>query len=307
MPSPHPHVDCIVLNVNGRELLCETLDSVGAMTYPDFTVIVVDNGSTDGSQAAVREKYPGMKLIENGRNLGFGEGINEGIRYSLAQRAEWVLLLNNDIAVAPDMLSELMNVAVSDTSIGMLAPKIYYYSRPDTLWYAGGEINYWTGIVSHRGVGRKDCGQFEGVEDTAYITGCAMLIRREALEKVGMFDPVYSPGYTEDADLSTRAVRAGYRLVYVPGAKLWHKVSSFSGGGASPMKTQLKVEHNLIYFKRYARWYHWITIPWCVGGLGMIFVAKQLVKGDIGIVAALGKGFLKALGRLLSSQKTPSR
>lgn len=273
------------------------------MTYPNFTVAVVDNGSTDGSEAVVRDRYPGITLIENGRNLGFGEGNNVGMRHALSKGAPWVLLLNNDIVVAPEMLSEMMNVAGSAPSIGMLAPKIYYHSLPDTFWYAGGEVNYWTGIVSHRGVGRRDAGQFDRVEDTEYITGCAMLIRSRALEQVGLFDPVFYPAYAEDADLSTRVARAGYRLVYVPAAKLWHKVSAFSGGGTSPLKTRLKVEHNLIYFKRYARWYHWTTIPWCVGALAAVFVVKQLARGNIGVVGALVHGFFKALGRLGPSSR----
>jgi len=145
-------------------------------------------------------------------------------------------------------------------------------------------------------------GQFDRIEDTKYITGCAMLIRRVVLEKVGMFDPIFYPAYSEDADLSTRTLRAGHRLVYVPRAKLWHKVSAFSGGGISPMKTRLKVEHNLIYFKHYARWYHWITIPWCVGGLAIIFVIRQLLKGNFKVVGALAQGFFHALGRLWSSK-----
>ena len=304
MAARNPTVFCIVLNVNGRELVREALDSLGRMTYPAFKLIVVDNGSTDGSQAAVREGYPDVMLIENGANLGFGEGNNVGMKYALDAGAEWILLLNNDIVVHPDMLSEMMKVAESDPAIGMLAPKIYYHSRPEIFWYAGGEVNFWTGIVSHRGVGRRDSGQYDRVEDTGYITGCAMLIRREVLERVGLFDPVYSPGYSEDADLSQRARRAGFRLVYVPQAKLWHKVSAFSGGGMSAMKTRLKVEHNMIFMKRYARWYHWLTIPWCVGGLAILFVIGQLLKGNFATVGALAKGFLKALGRLFSSGGT---
>jgi len=301
-----PSVYCIILNLNGGELLRDTLDSVQKMSYSRLRTVVVDNGSSDRSSVLVREQYRGVTLIENGTNLGFGEGNNVGIRYALAQGAHWVLLLNNDIVAAPDMLSEMMTVAVLDPRIGILAPKIYYHSLPDTFWYAGGNVNYWSGIVSHRGVGQKDRGQFDRIEDTKYITGCAMLIRRAVLEKVGMFDPIFYPAYSEDADLSTRTLRAGHRLVYVPRAKLWHKVSAFSGGGISPMKTRLKVEHNLIYFKRYARWYHWITIPWCVGGLAIIFVIRQLLKGNFKVVGALAQGFFNALGRLWSS-KPPAR
>ncbi len=300
MAANAPSVACIVLNLNGGDVLRETLHSVQAMNYPRFSMIVVDNGSRDGSQDMVRSLFSGAALIENGNNLGFGEGNNVGIRYALSRDFDWIFLLNNDIVAPPEMLPELMKVAVSDPTIGILTPKIYYHSRPDILWYAGGDVNYWTGIVSHRGVGEKDSGQFDREEDTKYVSGCAMLIRRSALETVGLFDPVYSPAYSEDADLSTRVLRAGYRLVYVPQAKLWHKVSSFSGGGNSPLKTRLKVEHNLIYMKRYARWYHWLTIPWCVGGLAIVFVAKQIVSGNLAVVGALGQGFVKAIGRLFS-------
>jgi GT2 family glycosyltransferase len=295
-----PLVYCILLNWNGRDLLLETLDSVTKLNYPNFRIVVVDNGSTDGSQDAVKKAYPHLTLIENGANLGFGGGNNVGMEYALKCGAEWIILLNSDIAVDSNMLSDLMNVAVTDNNIGVLSPKIYYFDKKNLLWYAGGAINYWSGIVSHRGLREEDAGQFDNIANTDYISGCAMLIRRSVLENVGMFDPVYFPAYSEDADLSTRIKRAGYRLVYVPQAKLWHKVSAFSGGGLTPLKTMLKVEHNLIFFKRYARWYHWITIPFSVGGTAILFVGKELFKGNFKIIAALVKGFTKAVGRLFA-------
>ena len=270
------------------------------MTYSNFKIIVVDNGSTDGSQQAVREQSAEIVLIENNVNLGFGEGNNVGIRDVLDRGAEWILLLNNDVTVDPGLLSELMAVANSDSTIGGLSPKIYYHSEPDKLWYAGGKINYFTGIISHRGVRQEDHGQYDRVEPTAYLTGCACLLKREVIQAVGMFDSIYYPAYSEDADLSVRALRAGYKLVYVPRAKLWHKVSSSSGGGMTPYKTRLKVEHNLIFFKRYARWYHWITIPPCVGSVTVVFIAKQLLKGNFGIIRSLIQGFIRAMRGLRS-------
>ena len=293
-----PLVYCVVLNLNGKELLLETLASVRQMAYANFKIIVADNGSTDGSQNAVRAQYPEAVLLENGKNLGFGEGNNTGIRYALAQGAEWVFLLNNDILVDPHLLSELMNVAGTEAEIGVLGPKIYYQAQPERFWYAGGRINFFTGVTSHRGIREIDRGQYDRVEDTDYVTGCAMLLRREALEQVGLFDPVYFPIYAEDADLSVRVLRAGYRLVYVPQAKMWHKVSAFSGGGLTPFKTKLKVQHSLIFFKRYARWYHWLTMPWCIAALALVFVGKELLRGNFGIVSALVQGFVKAPGKV---------
>jgi len=297
-----PMVYCIVLNLNGRILLCETLDSLRKMTYPNFKVIVVDNGSTDGSQETVRTQYPWTELIENGKNLGFGGGNNVGMQYAIEQKAEWIFLLNNDIVVDPQLLSELMSVVVEDDRIGVAGPKIYYHSEPNMIWYAGGTINFWAGVVAHRGLRQIDHGQADITEETAFVTGCAFLVKREALEKVGLFDPAYHPAYTEDADLGERIHRAGYKLMYVPKGKLWHKVSAFSGGGLTPFKTQLKVEHNLIFFKRYARWYHWITIPFCIGAITLIFVLKGLLRGNFSIILALAKGFFGAIGRLFSKE-----
>ncbi|MGA2624615.1 MAG: glycosyltransferase family 2 protein [Bacteroidota bacterium] len=300
MKAEAPLVYCLVLNLNGRELLGETLDSVQRMTYPNFKVVVIDNGSNDGSREVVRSGYPSATLIENETNLGFGEGNNVGMRYALEHGAQWIFLLNYDIAVDPNLLTELMNAAMTEPNVGILGPKIYYHAEPNMLWYAGGRINYFTGVISHRGVRQEDRGQYDAAGDTQYVTGCAFLVRREVLEKVGLFDPAYYPAYSEDADLSVRAQRAGYRLRYVPQARLWHKVSASSGGGMTPMKTRLKVEHNLIFFRRYARWYHWLTIPWCVGGIAVAFVVKELLKGNFRIVGALAGGFVQALKRAAS-------
>ncbi len=292
----NPLVYNIILNLNGRDVLVEALETAKRMTYPNFKTVVVDNGSTDGSQLMVRSRFPSVELAEIGKNVGVMEGYNVGLRYGLEHGAEWLFLLNNDIVIEKDLLNELMKVAVSDKKIGILAPKIYYQSEPDRFWYAGGKINYFTGIISHRGIREADHGQYDRMGDTEYITGCAMLIRREVIEHIGLLDLAFSPMYSEDADYSIRASRAGYRLVYVPQAKLWHKVSAFSGGGLTPLKTRLKVEHNFLIFKRYARWYHWITIPWCIGGATVVFVLKELVKGNWGIISALLKGFVNIFG-----------
>lgn len=310
MSPEAPLVYCAVLhcglNPDGRAqlLLRETLDSLKKMTYPNFQLAVVDNGSTDGSQAMIRSRYPEVELIENYENLGVVEGYNVGLRRGLERNADWILLLNNDIRVDPDLLSNMMKVAQSDKQIGILGPKIYYDSQPDTFWYAGGKINFFTGIVAHRGIRERDRGQYDRVEETDYITGCAMLIKREVLERVGLLDVAFSPMYSEDADFSIRARRAGYRLVYVPDAKLWHKVSASSGGGVTPLKTTLKVQHNFLVLKRYARWYHWITIPWCIAGVTVIFVLRELMKGNFNVVAALFRGFWRTVGGRGSSTLT---
>ncbi len=298
MPPKAPFVYCVVLNYNGRAVLGETLETLGAMTYSNFRVVVADNGSTDGSVAFVREHFPGVEIIENGANLGVTGARNIAMTYAIGRGADWIHHLDNDIKVQPALLSELMKSAAADERIGILGAKIYYHAKPDLLWYAGGKINYWSGIVTHRGLREIDRGRYDTEEDTDYVVGCSFLIAKRVVEKVGSFDPIFNPFYTEDGDMCARALRAGFRIRYVPSAVLWHRVSTSSGGVITPKRVMLKIEYNLIYFKRYARWYHWLTIPWCIGGLSVVYLARELARGNFGVIPALFRGFAKAAGRL---------
>ncbi len=306
MPSPSPFVHCVVLNYNGRDVLGETLETLGAMTYPNFHIVVADNGSTDGSVAMVRERFPAVEVIENGENLGVTGARNIAMRRALAAGAEWVHHLDNDIKVHPGLLSELMRAAQADERIGILGAKILYHGRPDLLWYAGGRVNYWTGMVTHRGIREADTGRYDTEEDTDYVVGCSFLISKRVVDRVGYFDPVYTPFYTEDSDMCARALRAGFRLRYVPSAVLWHRVSTSSGGVITPKRVMLKIEYNLIYFRRYARWYHWLTIPWCIGGLALAYLGREIAKGNFAVVPALFRGFAKAAGRLFGAPGAPT-
>ncbi len=297
--SPRPLVYVIVLNFNGKHVLGETLDTIRAMDYPGIKVLVADNGSTDGSQKFVRDMYPWAELLENGENLGVAGGRNAAMSHALARGAEWIFHLDNDIKADPRLLTELMAAASSDPAIGILGPKILYYAHPDLLWYAGGNVNFWTGMVTHRGIRQRDRGQFDLLDNTAYVVGCAFLMSRRLIDAVGMFDPLFNPFYTEDSDMCMKAARAGFRIVYVPAARLWHRVSTSSGGIITPGRMSRKIDHTLLFFKRYSRWYHWLTIPWCIGFLTLIFLVKELAKGKLGTIPALARGFGRAIRRLL--------
>ena len=122
-------VTIILLNWNGKEDTIECLESLKHITYPNYEILLVDNGSTDGSVECFRERYPGMEIIENGENLGFAEGNNVGIRRAMDEGADYVLLLNNDTVVDPEFLGELVKVGESDPKIGIVGPKICYYNN----------------------------------------------------------------------------------------------------------------------------------------------------------------------------------
>ncbi|HXV12659.1 MAG TPA: glycosyltransferase family 2 protein [Candidatus Krumholzibacteria bacterium] len=259
VPVP-PSVVVVVLTWNGRALTMDCLRSLEAVATPNVRVMVVDNASTDGTAAAIRERYgERVEVVENASNLGYAGGNNVGIRRALDQGARFVLLLNNDTTVAPDFVDQLLG-ATLDPAIGIAAPKIYFAEPPDRIWYAGGEISLWRGAARHAGIREHDRGQHDTARDVDYASGCALLARREVFERVGLLDESYR-AYFEDADLCLRAARAGFRVRYVPTAQVWHRISASTGGQVSRAKVRRKLESAWRFFRAHARPYHWITIP----------------------------------------------
>ncbi|MFQ5822867.1 MAG: glycosyltransferase family 2 protein [bacterium] len=285
-----PLVYLIILNWNGKADTLECLSSLEKIQYSNYRICLVDNASTDDSVAAVRNKFPQVEVIENSENLRFARGNNVGIQYALEQGADYLLLLNNDTKVDSEFLKEMMKVSESDSIIGMVGPKIYYYDPPDVIWSAGGKISFWTGKISHRGLRKRDSEVFNKIVEVDYLTACALCVKKEVIEKVGLLDSSYFI-YAEDADWCERTRRAGFQLVFVPKAKIWHKISSTSGGGLTPFKALHKVKSNFLFFKKYARWYHWLTIPIFISGGTLWFTMKQFTHGNFAVISSLLKGF----------------
>lgn len=219
-----PQVFIIVLNWNGLADTLACLESLAELDYPDYEVLVVDNGSTDGSVATIRECFPGVAVIENGENLGYAEGNNKGVEHALQVGTDYVFVLNNDTIVCRNTLAELVAVAETHPRVGAVGPKIYYHTKPRRIWFFGGTIDWRRGVTVNLGADEEDVGRFEEVRAVDFLAGCALLIRRETWEDVGSFDPRFFM-YWEEVDWCVRARRAGYDLLVVPQAKMWHKTS----------------------------------------------------------------------------------
>jgi hypothetical protein len=256
-----PIVTVVVVNWNGREITLECLASLRAVTYSPLRVLVVDNASTDGSVDAVRKTFPDVLVLPQERNLRFAGGTNAGIRRALADGADMVMLLNNDTIVDPKCVTALVARMHSEERCGMVAPRIYYADPPDLLWFTGGVISMWTGTMHHTGIRERDTERSATPRDIDYASGCCVLTSREVVNSVGMLDESYFM-YSEDADWSMRIRQAGYRIVYEPGAKVWHKLSVSAGGHLSGFKVWNKFRSNFRFFARYAAWYHWLVFPW---------------------------------------------
>ncbi len=218
-----PKISVIVPTYNGRKTLEQTLSSLAGQTLRAFEIIVVDNASTDESTALLQKLQTSrlkFKIISNKKNLGVTGGRNSGIN-AANKRAKYVFFFDHDMVADKKMLEELVKVAESDSNIGIVTPKIYYWEDKKIIWAAGTDINLWTGQVLFRG--GKDQGQFETVEEVQ-VAPAAILVKRQVIEKIHKFDDRFFATY-EDTDFCYRARKVGFKTYYAPLANAYHKIS----------------------------------------------------------------------------------
>ena len=232
----------VVLSWNGREDTLVALESLRGIE-----TVVVDNGSTDGSPEAVAEAFPDVELIRAGVNLGFAGGNNVGIRRALDRGAEWVLLLNNDASVEPGLADALAAAAAARPDAGVLACKVLF-ADSDRLWYAGAGFDAYLGRSRHEGFGEPD--RPDRLRDTTRATGAAMAVSRGAIEAAGLLDEELFL-YAEDLEWSLRIREAGFAVVYVPDARVRHRVSAATGGAGSPTTLYYETRNMLAVVERH--------------------------------------------------------
>ncbi len=262
--SDKPFVYVVVITWNQRRDTLECLESVFRITYPNFRVVLVDNASTDGTREAVAAQFPQVGYIANPANRGFSAAVNQGMKRGLERGAEYLFLLNNDTIVDPSLLDHLMAHAM-DESVGMLVPKIYYYSRPNVIWSVGAGLNVWTLEKGGEVRGCVDEGQWETVVEREHVTACAVLLPRRLTDKIGLLDERFFY-YYDDADLSLRVREAGFRTLLVPQAKMWHKVARASGGVDTPYERYWMGRSSVLFFRKHVCGWRWLIIfPYRLG------------------------------------------
>ena len=248
----NPLIGVIILNYNGYELTRECLNSVRKSTYRPLSILVVDNASTDNSVCNLKKLLPADNLIELSVNGGYPYGNNVGIEHAFCRGAQYVLITNNDIIVDRDCIKYLYQAISHDKTIGIIGPKVLYYSSPNTINYAG--IKGCIGRARYKRIGlnETDNGQYEGLVDTLYQDGCALLLSKSCYEKIGGFDE-WLWGYSEDFDLCMRARLAGFRVCCLQSARVWHKVSATFGTYYTKLhSTYYLVRNSYIFHRRYA-------------------------------------------------------
>lgn len=268
----YPFVGIVILTWNQREDTLECLKSVFELSYTNFRVVVVDNGSDDSTSEAIQTQFPDVDLIINESNIGVPAADNQGLEHFLQQGADYVLILNNDTVLDKALLSELVQVAEQSSDIGMTVPKIYYYGEDNLLWSAGAEWRRFPPRVVITGFGEQDGHAYDTQRELDYATGCATLVSRQALEAVGLLDSVYFM-YQEDYDYSERLREANYKIVYVPTAIMWHKVSASVGDGSpeqwfrwSRSLVRYYRRHGTFWWVEFATFFSWVILRDVLGG-----------------------------------------
>ncbi len=294
-----PKVLIIILNWNNAPDTINCLDSLRNIDYPNYEIVLIDNGSVDGSVEKIRGLFPEIKIVENEENLGVAGGRNVGIDLALEQinddgteTPEYVLFLDNDTKVDRGFLTEMVKVAKSDPRIGVLNPKIYYSGQPTRIWAVGGRLNFSRCDVTLRGIDEYDEGQYDEICDIDWALGCGFLITKDVLGAIGGFDPIFGVYCDEEIDWCIRAKKAGYRIVYVPRSQIWHLYSKTMPGSNYYCQ---KVRNHLILMRRYASLAQWLSFMFLSSFIIIRAVIRQMRHGNIKNIVYMFRGLGSSL------------
>jgi GT2 family glycosyltransferase len=303
--KPCPKISIVTPIFNGVEHTLAYLDSLARVTYPDFEIIVVDDGSTDGSAESIARDFPRVRLLKGDGSLWWSGGTNLGIYDALERGADHILTMNNDVRVAPDCLDRLVECSRENPD-AIVGGKIYYMDDPERIWSAGGRLDWLSGkTLVQVGHGRLDSDEFCNRKPMDFLTGMNVLIPAAVFGKIGFYDQVHFPQYHADAEFTLRARKAGIPVLFEPSAKVWNRVeSTFMQRFLKGRKFDLKaVRELLISFRSPMRlscyWrLHWRfcplpLIPWAFT-LRLLRVAVFLIK--ISRAIAVGGRPLEKIG-----------
>ena len=277
----------ITINYNGLKDTCELIDSIPF--DGNMEVIVVDNASTQDEASIISERYPQVKVIRSHQNLGFAGGNNVGIK---AAKGQYILLINNDTYFKEYNIDALVNRLESSDKIGIVCPKLRFAWANHPIQFAGyTPLSPITIRNQAIGFGESDHGQYDTAHPTPYAHGAAMLIKREAMDKVGLMPECYFL-YYEELDWSMMFTRAGYEIWYDPACTVYHKESQTTGQ-SSPPRTYYITRNRLLFVKRnYQGICKYLSYLYLIGLVATRDILKYIFQGRLDLVKAVCRGIL---------------
>ena len=243
-------IHLIVLTWNNSNILKKCLESIEKIDRDDFKVSIVDNCSSDRTTEMLNNKFSNYSLIKNNENLKYAGGYNSAFNQITFSDDEYVILLNDDTIVSRDFIDELISPLLNDQKSIISVPKILYASNINKIWYAGGSVNLWKGVICHVGIRDFDGPKYSFISETDYATGCCFCIKYSDFKKLNYFDLSFNM-YCEDVDLSLRAKALNRTIIYNPKSVILHRVSE-SLGEHSFQKNKLKLQSQLKLFWKHA-------------------------------------------------------
>lgn len=292
MREPIPKVSIVILNWNQKDMTLACLRSLQKISYPNYEIILVDNGSTDDSVSTIRREFPDIEIIENERNLGVAGGRNVGIEYAQQKGTDYLLFLDNDTIVDKDFITEMVRVGENDRRVGILTGKIYFYSEPNKIWCAGGSLSLYRRHISAIGYDEIDKGQYDDLREVSHVAGCCLMIKKKVIDEIGILDQNFIEYFTEDTDWCLRARKRGYKIMYVPNARLWHHVIKKTS--VSERYWYLKGRNMMLLMRKHARLHHWIVFSLflMVGSIKVLY--RETKAGNLKQLFTMAKGTLDA-------------
>jgi GT2 family glycosyltransferase len=254
-------IGVVTVTFNSGSVLAGFMDSMLKQSHLEFILYIIDNASSDATLEVLSEyKDPRIVLIPNDSNVGVAEGNNIGIRAALKDGCASVLLINNDTVFDSDLVSKLVE-GLEQHKCEMVVPKIMYFDDPERIWCAGGYFRRMRAASGHFGFGRKDDGQFDQPRAVDYSPTCCMLVSSKVFGRIGLMDANYFV-YFDDTDFCLRAYRAGIKLIYIPTARLLHKVSCLTGGAESEFTLRFSTRNHMYYLlKNFPGWQTFFSLP----------------------------------------------
>lgn len=272
-------VSIVIVTKDRRQLTLDCLASVLKLNYPRFEVILVDNGSIDSTPLAVKKRFPQVKIIEAGENLGVNAAKNLGQKIA---KGEYILFLDSDTLVDKNLLTELVSLAEIDSQIGLVCPKIYYEKPKNFIWYAGAKINLLTSKAENIGCNQKDRGQFDFVSETQFAP-TAYLVTRKTAQKLKGHEESFFMSYGE-SDYGFRVQKAGLKVVFCPWAKLWHQlkmkenIKSIRALGYNlPLRPYYFARNRVIFMKRNATDLNFLIFMLVFFPLFTFYIAAKII------------------------------
>ncbi|MEM7307185.1 MAG: glycosyltransferase family 2 protein [Planctomycetota bacterium] len=293
----------VIVNWNGGEANLDCIRSILVQGLPESQIIFVDNASTDGSMEAVAAARPGVQILRNKRNVGFGYGANRGIEHALERGAERVLLVNNDAVLYEGMLELLHDELDHESDVGIVGPRICLRAEPDIVWAAGGAITFRQNISTLIGFREPDGPEFHNTYDVDFVTGCVMLVRREVFEEAGLLEGAYF-AYHEDVEFGIAASEAGFRSRIVGKALALHDAHSSTGGGYNPRRKYMMGVNTVWFLRRHGSPARWLSFAvYDVATLPFAWLTHAL-RGEGQAVRAKARGIWDGLRGLRVSEES---